>query len=320
MAKQVHLSPIIESISKDFGVPPRDVEAIIQGAPRRYKSYYIAKRAGGRRLISQPAREVKAFQHWLMSRCQNVLRVHLAAAAYVRKKSIRTNAEQHRTNEFLLKMDFLDFFPSILGRDFRFYVAADAPWLLNEEDVGRAVRLLFFTQESDTELRLSIGAPTSPWLSNVLMYRFDEAVTKICQGTEVAYTRYADDVTFSSNHPDSLRAVEEELRRIVVTLKSPRLRFNPKKTIMLSRKSQRRVTGLVLSNDGKVSLGRARKRHLRAAVHHLISGKLDNEEIARLRGWLAFASDMEPEFVRRLSMRYGPEMNVALSKGADRRS
>lgn len=164
------------------------------------------------------------------------------------------------------------------------------------------------------ELRLSIGAPTSPWLSNVLMYSFDTAVSGLCRGGEVAYTRYADDVTFSSNDPNALRDVEKQLREIVANLRSPRLRFNPKKTIMLSRKSQGRVTGLVLSNDGKVSLGRARKRYLRAAVHHLILGKLSNEEAVQLRGWLAFARDVEPEFVRRLSSRYSPEMNVAFSK------
>jgi RNA-directed DNA polymerase len=207
-----------------------------------------------------------------------------------------------------------NFFPSIRGGDLRRYIAKDTPWLLDEEDVERAVRLLFFRKAPDMEFRLSIGAPTSPWLSNVLMYSFDESVSRLCEGGEVAYTRYADDVTFSSDDPNALRDVEKQLREIVSYLPSPRLRFNPKKTIMLSRKSQRRVTGLVLSNDAKVSLGRARKRQLRAAVHHLILGKLSNEEVVQLRGWLAFARDVEPEFVRRLSSRYDPDMNIALSR------
>jgi hypothetical protein len=147
------------------------------------------------------------------------------------------------------------------------------------------------------------------------MYRFDERVSNLCQGGEVAYTRYADDVTFSSHDPNSLRSVEKDLREIVAKLESPRLQFNPRKTIMLSRKSQRRVTGLVLSNEGKVSLGRARKRYLRAAVHHLMLGKLSKEEVVRLRGWIAFARDVEPEFVWRLSSRH-PEMSVVLPKVA----
>jgi RNA-directed DNA polymerase len=314
MVARTSISPIVDGISRHFGISRRDVESIIGGAPRRYKSYYIPKRAGGLRLISQPAREVKALQHWFMARCEGMLKVHAAASAYVRKKGISQNAERHRENEFLLKMDFLDFFPSIRGRDLRRYIAADAPWLLDGEDVEKAVRLLFFSQGPDVELRLSIGAPTSPWLSNLLMFRFDESVSEVCRSREVAYTRYGDDVTFSSNDANSLRAVEEESRDIVAKLESPRLLFNPRKTIMLSRKSQRRVTGLVLSNDGKVSLGRARKRQLRASVHHLILGKLSNEEVVKLRGWLAFARDVEPEFVRRLSGRYGTEMNVVLSK------
>jgi hypothetical protein len=249
-----------------------------------------------------------------MSRCQSVFKIHPAAAAYVKKKGIRQNAERHKENEFLLKMDFADFFPSIRGGDLRRYMTKETPGLLDEEDVERAVRLLFFGQGPDMELRLSIGAPTSPWLSNVLMYDFDESVSRVCGDSEVAYTRYADDVTFSSNEPNALRVVEKELREMVANLPSPRLKFNPKKSIMLSRKSQRRVTGLVLSNDGKVSLGRARKRYLRAAVHHLIIGMLSKEEVVQLRGWLAFARDVEPAFVQRLSGRYGSAMNVVLSK------
>jgi RNA-directed DNA polymerase len=203
------------------------------------------------RLISQPAREVKAFQNWFMSRCQSILKVHPVAAAYVKKRGIRQNAEQHRKNEFLLKMDFLDFFPSIRGDDFRRYMFVEAPWLLDAADIERVVRLLFFWRPSETEVRLSIGAPASPWLSNVLMYGFDDLVSRFCRSRDVTYTRYADDVTFSSNDPNSLRTVEKELREIVSGLESPRLLFNPRKTIMLSRKSQRRVTGLVLSKRWK---------------------------------------------------------------------
>ena len=317
MTKEKNISPIVDRMSRHFGLGHRDVESIIAGAPRRYKSYYIPKRAGGVRLISQPAREVKALQRWFMSSCENVLKVDRAAAAYVRRKGIKHNARKHRENEFLLKMDFANFFPSIRSRDLRRYIAVDAPWLLDNEDIERVVRLLFFSEGPHLGLRLSIGAPTSPWLSNVLMYRFDQSVGRLCRDAKVTFTRYADDVTFSANEPDSLRAVEKALRGIVADLDSPRLVFNSKKTIMLSRKSQRRVTGLVLSNDGNVSLGRARKRIIRAAVHHLILGRLSKEEIAQVRGWLAFARDVEPEFVRRLYNRHSPEMNIALSKDVE---
>jgi RNA-directed DNA polymerase len=115
MTERAKISPIVDAISKHFGIDHGDVESIMNGAPRRYKSYYIQKRAGGLRLISQPAREVKALQHWFMARCGSALKVYAAASAYGRKRGIRQNAEQHRENEFLLKMDSLDFFPSIRG-------------------------------------------------------------------------------------------------------------------------------------------------------------------------------------------------------------
>jgi RNA-directed DNA polymerase len=115
-----------------------------------------------------------------MSRCQSALKVHAAAAAYVRKRGIKQNVEEHQKN-VSLKDGFFGLLPVDPCRDLHRYIAADVPCLLDKEDVERVVRLLFFSQRAGMELRLSIGAPTSPWLSNVLMYRFDEAVSEIAE-------------------------------------------------------------------------------------------------------------------------------------------
>ena len=72
---------------------------------------------------------------------------------------------------------------------------------------------------------------------------------------------------------------------------------------MLARRG--RVTGLVLTNDGKVSLGRDRKRLIRATVHHFIAGKLNPEQIRELRGMLTYVKSVEPKFLVRLRSKYG---------------
>ena len=307
------LSPFLNTISAENGLSIADAVLILSSAPRRYKSYYIPKRAGGLRLISQPAREVKALQYWFMASCQKRLKVHPAASAYRKGRGIRRNAAAHRDGNYILKMDFADFFPSIRAADIRAYLRALAPCLVDENDIEWIVRLVCFRSKEDAGLRLSIGAPSSPWLSNVLMFEFDRRVSKACVGTDVVYTRYADDVTFSSSAPDALRQTEERVRRIVAELETPKLIFNSKKTIMLSRRMQRRVTGLVISNEGAVSLGRARKRMIRAAVHHMARGLLNEEAKLRLRGLLAFAQDVEPEFVERLSKRFEARVGVSLA-------
>jgi RNA-directed DNA polymerase len=175
-----------------------------------------------------------------MSKCQKMLNVHAAAAAYREGRSIRQNALAHREGHYLLKMDFADFFPSIRAADIRSYLRTHASWLVDEADFEWIVRLVCFRSEAGRELRLSIGAPSSPWLSNVIMFEFDEKVSTACASAGVVYTRYADDVTFSSPAPDALRRIEVKVRRIVAELETPKLVFNPKKTIMLSRRMQRR--------------------------------------------------------------------------------
>ena len=73
----------------------------------------------------------------------------------------------------------------------------------------------------------------------------------------------------------------------------------------VSRKHKRFVTGVVLTNDGKISIGRGKKRELRAAVHRFISNELPTNQALKLHGYLAFVNDIEPEFLERLKKKYG---------------
>src|SRR6266850_6670962 len=92
----------------------RELLRLIRSAPRRYKVYQIPKRAPGQfRTIAQPAREVKRLQYWVMQYLLDGFAVHPAATAYRRGQNIADNARQHVHSRFLLKLDFVDFFPSI---------------------------------------------------------------------------------------------------------------------------------------------------------------------------------------------------------------
>lgn len=68
------------------------------------------------------------------------------------------------------------------------------------------------------------------------------------------------------------------------------------------------MTGLVLTNEGHVSLGRDVKREIRATVHHFVTGKLSREQALSLRGTLAYVKSVEPDFLNRLRTKYGHEI------------
>lgn len=311
------MSKLIPFLAAATGLTESDVRTILGRAPISYKHYSIDKRSGGKRLISQPAREVKALQRALAYQLRH-LPVHDAATAYRSGQSIRDNAERHVANGPILKFDFSNFFLSIKSTDWAAYCEKN-PVFSVAEDIDLSARLLFHRAPGSRGLRLAVGAPSSPWLSNVLLYSFDQAISEAVAPDKVTYTRYADDLTFSARRTGYLTVVERRLRRILREMESPSLSINEGKTVLATTKYRRVVTGLVLSDDGRVTIGRDRKRLVRASVHHALHGRKSGEEILKLLGLIAFANDVEPNFVDALRGYYGVnfiEELMALAAGS----
>lgn len=299
-------SPLIEFLMRELRMSERDVTRLISTAPERYKVYKIKKRRGGFREIAQPARELKAAQRALVKEYLSNLPVHDCATAYKSGSSIRRNAEAHAHNRPILKYDFEEFFPSITERAWLSY--CEHHGLFDRSDAIRAGRLLFRRPKGGRILRLSIGAPSSPVLSNILLHAFDTEIHRRVSAHKITYTRYADDMTFSALRTGNLMVVDKILRSVLNRITSPSLKINAAKTILVTPKFHRQITGLVLTHDGRVSLGRGRKRTLRAAIHRFSLGELDRASAVKLAGTLAFAKDAEPEFYTRMERVYGKEV------------
>lgn len=286
---------------------PQELLKLIRSAPMRYKVYTIPKRTPGQvRTIAQPAREVKALQYWVMANFLAQFPIDEAAMAYRQGRNIADNARPHAHSRFLLKLDFKDFFPSIRDVDFRRFVGANAPSVI-DSDVELLTRILFWRPKGTSQLCLAIGAPSSPLLSNIMLREFDREVSRFCSKLQIAYTRYADDLSFSAQASEVLSEAEAMVNALCARQQSPRLTLNREKTVRVSKKRSRRVTGLVLSNDGRVSLGRNTKRKIRATVHHFLTGRLSKEEALSLRGMLAYVNSVEPQFLNSLRATYGRE-------------
>lgn len=300
------MGSILQKMSGDFLLSLQDLDYLVRSAPYRYKVYQIAKRQPGKmRTIAQPARAVKRLQYWVIA---NILRnypIHPAALAYRKGKNIFDNARVHAKKRYLLKLDFKDFFHSIKASDFRSFIEGHDPRDLDDSDIESLTRILFWRMTRGGDLILSIGAPSSPMLSNILLYEFDRRLAEYCKPIGVTYSRYADDLTFSTNRRNVLADVEGNIDEICSKLPYPRLQLNREKRVHASKAASRRVTGLVLSNDGSVSLGHQRKRYLHAAVHHFKHGKLTPAETKALAGMLAFVHSVEPKFLGSLARKYG---------------
>lgn len=301
---------LLDKIEADTRVPNRILLKSINEAHRLIRRIEIKKRDGGVRYVYQPTRGLKIIQYWLIENVFSKLRVHPAALAYQRGISIRHNAEKHRYGRYFLKMDFVDFFPSIVFADLsphleRWYAANTPGWTLDEDAVDLIRRACFGKDD-----RLVMGFPPSPVISNIVMFEFDHDLTLLFQSNKAAfgtctYTRYADDVVISTDKAKICGDIYDEIARRIGRSLSPRLRINPKKTrYQSSTGGSAYVTGLRICADRHLTLHRKYKDHVRLMLALLGKGQLPPSEHPQLLGHLNYIRKSDPAFYTKLRMKY----------------
>lgn len=174
--------------------------------------------------------------------------------------------------------------------------------------------IFFWKLRRNSPLRLSIGAPSSPFISNATMFFFDSFLYEECEKLGIVYSRYADDLTFSTNNKNILRTVPVLVRKGLEINELKTIKINAAKTVFSSKKFNRHVTGVTLNNDGCISLGRDRKRLLSSKIHYHSMGMLNVDDILELKGLLGFANYIEPLFIERMRKKYGKELILSIQK------
>lgn len=300
----------IEYLAEQLHIGPEKLDQIVKQARHRAKKLILPKKSGGIRTVWQPANSTKMVQYWLMNNVLKAFPVHSSAMAYKRKISILDNAKAHKGQYFFLRMDMKDFFPSIKFDDLKRVFSENynllpdvASKYINE--FQHIVSMTCFGHHDE----LRIGYPSSPAISNLVMYQFDVLFDQFLreEGLQIAfkYTRYADDITISCNEKGALIKNYEKVKKFIETFPSPKLRVNLKKTKFGSRgKGTAIVTGLRFTSDRRIVVPRKKKDEVRLLLNLLDKNKLDLEEIPKLKGWLAFIQNVEGEYHSKLVLKY----------------
>jgi len=235
---------------------------------QNYTTFQIRKRSGGERTISTPQSSLKLIQRKLNQVLHAVYKRREPVHGFVRSRSIRTNATKHLNRNHVLTMDLEDFFPSIhFGRVKGLFQS----WPCNlPEPVA-----LVLAQICCYEKKLPIGAPTSPMIANMICAKMDSELKTIALRHDCTYTRYADDITFSTRSASFPREITYrdpnsahwligvELSEIVCRNS---FAINASKVRVLSRgRSCQEVTGLV--TNVRLNVKREYIRQVRATLH-----------------------------------------------------
>jgi RNA-directed DNA polymerase len=293
---------IIARIARSAGLDATFLARVVRTANHRYKMYAIPKKTGGLRTISHPAKELKFIQRWLVDNLFVHLPVHKSVYSYKERVGIRDHALIHAKQNYLLRVDFENFFPSIVASDISDLLQRNRdrlPFKLYKQDIDIICAVVC------KDGGLTIGAPSSPILSNAVMFPVDKYWSGYCKRRGVFYTRYADDLYFSTRDPDVLARIYRELDTYIRKIEHPRLHINRQKTVFTSKKRKRHVTGLVLTSTNKVSIGRKKKRWIRSLVHQFVENQLTGEQVSYLRGYLSFVKAVEPSFYKNTEAKYG---------------
>lgn len=215
-----------------------------------YKTFEISKKNGGKRIIHQPLNNTLKIQNELLSIFQGYYtrikpnHVH-GFVSYSKKDgkkcNILENAKPHVGKKHLLNIDLKDFFPSIKAKRIKELFESD--FFKFNENIATSLALL-----TTFEGRLTIGSPTSPVLSNFICYQMDIMLAEFCKKNKLTFTRYADDLSFSSD--DYIK--NDILLDIINIITENGFDVNYKKLRFANSNAKQTVTGITVNQKPNV--------------------------------------------------------------------
>ena len=262
-----------------------------------YKVYKIPKKNGGVRTISQPSKQMKAVQGWILREILDKLECHSASMGFEIGKSILDNALPHVGAKKLITIDLEDFFGTISRKQVR----------LIFKNIGYNNRVSDYLSRICTyNETLPQGGCTSPKLANLICKKMDERIQKLAENEGVIYTRYADDLSFSSPFDYKITHI---IRKVQSIINDEGFFVNRKKLRIRGLCKKKTVTGLVIEGD-KVGIGREKYRLIRSKINRLcIHSNHENKDINHLEGWLSFIYSVDKERYDRLKI-YIHKLNI----------
>ena len=285
-------------VAKLINVELRAITYVLykKGIEKSYTSFEIPKKAGGTRVIDSPNKQLKRIQRRLGKKIYDIHKNYLdqnriasnISHGFEVGKGIITNARIHKNKKYLLNIDIANFFSSVNFGRVQGYFNKSQEFLFSKEVSTIISQLVCYDK------KLPQGAPTSPIISNFNIV--DLRILSLAKKYKLSYTRYADDMSFSTNNrafqTDYINFIQE-LRNL---LENSGFEINENKTRLEYYSSRQEVTGLTVNK--KINVSRKFIKQTRAMVDQLfkansfyIDDTFGTEE--QLEGRLAFINQLD---------------------------
>jgi hypothetical protein len=286
------------------------------------------------RIIIEPKAEIKALQKQLLILLSRIFSLKASAfsTAFTKDLSIKDNVIIHKKSNHFLRIDLEDFFSTTSKKYLResllslfefglvyfyeYYTSTGNIFTLelfeeHEELLNRMIRLVDATVELSTlNGSLPQGSPLSPFLSNIAMLKVDYIINQSVRKSDfsnhlVIYSRYADDMIFSSFSRINRKEIINEITRI---LGETPYKINKLKTIYYRLPGKVKLNGLTISNNHQVTIGNKQKQEIKRNLFRRLiqmeKGLFDSSLNMTLLGKLSFIRMIEPDFHDMLLAKY----------------
>ena len=284
-----------------LGVPRKKLSYIIyiKKIENLYESFDIPKKNGGFRHIHAPKKDLKKIQKSLAEVLyknekeiakRNGTNLNISHA-FEKEKGFITNAKIHRNKRFVINVDLEDFFDSFHFGRVRGYFIKNKNYQLTKEVATTIAQIACY------EGKLPQGAPSSPIITNMICNIFDMRLLKMAKKYKLDYTRYADDLSFSTNNKDFLNVEKLFFDELAGEVVRAGFKINDNKTRVQYKDSHQEVTGIVVNK--KLSVDRKYCKKTRAMAHQLYkTGEFTIEDgtkgtINQLEGRFSFINQLD---------------------------
>lgn len=275
----------------------------------KFSTYHFFSYTKNKNFLPE-AKKLRDYHHFLNSIIFKNMNVCDNVYSYIQNKTSYGAISEHKNNKFFFKTDINSFFKNInydlvlqcLKDNMNNYFAIVPNKLLKT--------IVDMTIIDDS---LPIGFVTSPAISNAVLYDFDLKIVKYCNDNNITYTRYSDDLIFSSNNYELMKNIENIIKEYLLII-NDKMTMNEKKSIHLSKSNTINILGLVIRPDSHITV----KKHIKTRIKQLIYFYINNKEkyIEFLNiyyngnhgtayGTLNYINNIDKKFILYLRKKYG---------------
>jgi len=289
---------------------------------QHYHYKWLTRKSAPPRLLETPKSCLKSVQRKILHDLIDKITPHNAAHGFTKNRSCKTHAQIHCEQDIILHMDLSNFFTTITyGQVYWFFLSlgypkkiartlaslctnTPSPYLL-----GRNFQKLSWqNQKIITQAHLPQGAPTSPALANLVCYKLDNRLEGLSTSLGINYSRYADDLAFSSNNSSLKKSAH--FRKMVEQIADDQgFQINHNKTYTSTKSQQQSLVGIVVNKQPNIR--RDDYDQIKAILHNCIKKGASSQNIGKhknfkehLRGKIAYIASINPSKAQKLKKEY----------------